>query len=174
VSQSLALEPLGLYVGIGAGQGTLQVNAPNFGDLKPTHSTNKAMLGIRPIPVFGLEVSYSDFGAASAVAGSSPTSAAIKGPAAYALFYLPFPVVTAYAKLGVARLDSVVTTTTSAVCIVAGCNVFRVARNDTHAAVGAGAQVKLGAWAIRGEYERFRAAGGDPSLVSLNLSWTFF
>ena len=169
-----AFEPLGMYVGVGAGQAELQANAPTFGDLKPTHSANKALFGIRPIAVIGAEVTFMDFGTGRGSAGGSPTTVSMQGPAAYALFYLPFPVVTAYAKAGVARLQSTVTTTTAAVCAPVNCNVFRINRTDTHVSAGVGAQVKLGSWAIRGEYERFRAAGGDPSLASLNLTWTFF
>ena len=36
-----------------------------------------------------------------------------------------------------------------------------------------GAQFKLGAWAVHAEYERFNAAGGNPNLVSLGVTWTF-
>jgi hypothetical protein len=40
-------------------------------------------------------------------------------------------------------------------------------------AIGAGAQFKFGSMAMRGEYERFSAAGSNPSLFSLGLTWTF-
>ena len=38
---------------------------------------------------------------------------------------------------------------------------------------GAGAQVKLGPFALRGEYERFDAAGAHPSLWTIGATWTF-
>jgi len=47
-------------------------------------------------------------------------------------------------------------------------------RTNTGFAAGAGAQFKLGSWAVRAEYERFNAAGANPSLVSLGVTWTFF
>ena len=33
--------------------------------------------------------------------------------------------------------------------------------------------MKFGAWAVRAEYERFNAAGGNPTLVSLGIMWIF-
>jgi hypothetical protein len=44
---------------------------------------------------------------------------------------------------------------------------------NTGLAAGAGAQFKFGSLSVRGEYERFSAAGGNPSLFSLGLTWTF-
>jgi hypothetical protein len=32
-------------------------------------------------------------------------------------------------------------------------------------------QWKLGQWAVRGEYERFSAAGANPSLLSLSMTF---
>jgi hypothetical protein len=39
---------------------------------------------------------------------------------------------------------------------------------------GGGAQYKFGSWAVRAEYERFNAAGGNPSLLSAGVTWAFF
>jgi hypothetical protein len=38
---------------------------------------------------------------------------------------------------------------------------------NTSLAAGAGAQLELGAWALRAEYERFNVAGGNPGLAGL-------
>jgi hypothetical protein len=43
---------------------------------------------------------------------------------------------------------------------------------NTRVAARAGAQFKLGAWALRAEYERFNVAGGNPGLASLAATWT--
>ena len=43
-----------------------------------------------------------------------------------------------------------------------------------HGVGGLGAQYKLGSWAVRAEYERFNAAGENPSLLSVGITWTFF
>jgi hypothetical protein len=46
-------------------------------------------------------------------------------------------------------------------------------RTNTGFAGGAGAQFKMGSFAVRGEYERFSAAGGNPSLLSVGVIWKF-
>ena len=46
-------------------------------------------------------------------------------------------------------------------------------RTDTGFAIGGGAQIRLGAFALRGEYERFNAAGARPSLWAIGATWTF-
>jgi opacity protein-like surface antigen len=40
-------------------------------------------------------------------------------------------------------------------------------------AAGAGAQFKIGSLAVRGEYERFNAAGGNPGLLTVGIIWKF-
>jgi hypothetical protein len=46
-------------------------------------------------------------------------------------------------------------------------------QTDTRLSYGAGAQLKLAALRVRLEYQRIRADGGDPDLVSLGLAWMF-
>jgi opacity protein-like surface antigen len=50
---------------------------------------------------------------------------------------------------------------------------FQQDRTNTGFPTGAGAQFKFGSWAVRAEYERFTAAGENPSLLSLGLTWRF-
>ena len=80
-------------------------------------------------------------------------------------------------KAGLARLQSTLNSIRVGVgsCTTTdpNCALFRLDRTNTSFAAGAGAQVKFGPWAVRAEYERFNAAGGNPSLVSLGLTWTF-
>jgi hypothetical protein len=38
-------------------------------------------------------------------------------------------------------------------------------------AYGAGLQWTLGDWAVRGEYERFSAAGENPTLLSIGMTY---
>jgi hypothetical protein len=40
-------------------------------------------------------------------------------------------------------------------------------------AAGAGSQYKLGAFALRAEYEYFNTGGANSGLVSLGITWTF-
>jgi hypothetical protein len=34
-------------------------------------------------------------------------------------------------------------------------------------------QWTVGPWAVRGEFERFNAGGGNPSLLTIGVDWTF-
>jgi hypothetical protein len=67
-------------------------------------------------------------------------------------------------KWGLARIDS--TASTNIVCIANVCPETLIAapkperRTNVGFAGGAGAQFKIGSLAVRGEYERFNAAGG--------------
>jgi hypothetical protein len=47
----------------------------------------------------------------------------------------------------------------------------RTSGNDTRFAYGAGLQVKVAGLAVRAEYERISAGGGNPDLLSLALTW---
>jgi hypothetical protein len=171
---------LGLYIGGAAGQSQVEANVPTVGDFKENHSAFKVIAGIRPIPLIGAELSYIDFGHPSGNINSSPSDVSEKGADAFAVLYLPVPVVDVFVKAGLARLQS---TTNSGLRIgVGACTItnpncgpvlFRLDRTNTSFAAGAGAQFKLGAFAVRAEYERFNAAGGNPSLVSIGLTWTF-
>jgi opacity protein-like surface antigen len=175
---ALAGDLLGLYVGGAVGQSQVEANVPSVGDFKENHSAFKVIAGIRPISLIGAELSYIDFGHPSGNINSAPSDVSEKGADAFGVLYLPVPVVDVFVKAGLARLQS----TANSVRIGFGgcpiinpnCALFRLDRTNTSFAAGAGAQFKLGAFAVRAEYERFNAAGGNPSLVSLGFTWTFF
>jgi opacity protein-like surface antigen len=134
------------------------------------------VVGVRPISVIGAELAYADFGHPSHLNGFLATDVTMKGASAFGIFYLPVPIVDIYAKVGVARLRS--TATISFVCPAGQvCPTVPyyapISRTDVGFAAGAGAQLKIGGLAIRGEYERFNAAGAYPGLFSVGLMWTF-
>jgi hypothetical protein len=135
------------------------------------------MVGFRPIRLVGAELAYLDFGHPSRHVGFIPTDVSMRGAAALGILYLPVPVVDIYVKAGVARLQSTVTATSvcppGAYCVVIPTTTAVSSANVAFAG-GAGVQVKFGSFAVRGEYERFNAAGGHPSLLSLGAVWTFF
>jgi opacity protein-like surface antigen len=174
--RSLADDLLGLYVGGAVGQSQVEANVPSVGDFKENHSAFKVIGGIRPISVVGAELSYIDFGHPSGNINSAQSDVSEKGADAFGVLYLPVPVVDVFVKAGLARLQ----TTANSVRVGIGtcpmtnpnCALFRLDRTNTSFAAGAGAQFKLGAFAVRAEYERFNAAGGNPSLVSLGFTWT--
>jgi opacity protein-like surface antigen len=176
--QVLAGDILGLYIGGAVGQSQVEANVPSVGEFKENHSAFKVIAGIRPISLIGAELSYIDFGHPNGSINVSPANVSEKGADAFAVLYLPVPVVDVFVKAGLARIQS---TSNSVLpggffCVrtVPNCApLVRLDRTNTSFAGGAGAQFKLGTWAVRAEYERFNAAGGNPSLVSLGVTWTF-
>lgn len=195
---------LGLYVGAAFGQAHIRVqpgqvipgSSGALDSLDMTHSAFKAIVGVRPLPFLGAEVSYMDFGKVSSLNGQVVAGAAgyqpfiaqseqasQKGESAFALLYLPVPIIDIYVKAGLSRITTDYNVTylgylpgvgTCAIN-VPNCSetVLTASRDstDTGFAYGAGLQWKLGPWAVRGEYERFDAAGANPSLFSIGMTY---
>jgi opacity protein-like surface antigen len=200
LAQAQAIDLLGIYVGGAVGQGRVEANnlsspsavVPTLGEFKENHSAYKVMIGVRPISIIGAELAYVDFGHPSGAVGTggvatigaanvtASADVTLKGPAAFAMLYLPIPIVDVYLKAGEARLqttaNATVTLTGPILCVVGHptCQFSQSnSTTNTGFAAGIGAQFKLGPAAVRGEYERFNAAGGNPGLFSLGLTWTF-
>jgi opacity protein-like surface antigen len=194
---------LGFYVGAGFGQAHVRARLdrlnspdgilPSLGGFDGTDSAFQAMVGVRALSFLGAELAYVDLGQHSirgpgqpvpGLPGSAVTGERVsqKGEAAFALLYLPVPIIDVYVKGGVSRIrtDMRATYTLGGVgtCQVdnPGCAVATAARSPTDVgfAFGAGVQWKLGPWAIRGEYERFDAAGANPSLLSVGMTYWLF
>jgi hypothetical protein len=169
----------GAYLGaaIGLAQVDANIAAPQ-GGLDPTPSGEfqgnqlgfKVVAGIRPIAHVGGEFEYVDFGRASGSDFGFPAKMSQKGPAAFAVFYLPMPAGDLYAKLGVASLQN--SFSGSAFFYSSG-SPCQWNSTYTGGAAGLGAQFKIGACAIRAEYERFSAGGANPSLLSIGALWRF-
>jgi len=170
---------LGLYVGGAAGQGQLEADAglPTPQSVRENHSGWKGMLGLRPIPLLGAEAEYFDLGNPSGQTAAGLTAISMHGTAAFAVLTLPVPVVDIFFKAGMARVQSTVDGTASGVgtCGIGSpnCAHFHSSGTNTSGAAGAGVGFGLGAWRIRAEYERFSTAGGNPSLATLGVTWTF-
>jgi hypothetical protein len=199
LAQAKAIDVLGIYAGGAVGQGRVEANnlsspsalVPTLGEFKENHSAYKVMIGVRPISIVGAELAYVDFGHPSGAVGAgavgipavnvtASADVTLKGPAAFAMLYLPVPIVDVYLKAGEARLqtntNATVTLTGPIFCVVGHptCQFSQSnSTTNTAFAAGVGGQVKLGAVAVRGEYERFNAAGGNPGLFSLGFTWTF-
>ena len=193
---------LGFYVGGAFGQAHVRaqlngLNAPaggtlSFGGFDGTESAFQGMLGFRVLSFLGAEVAYMDLGRhsirgpglpVSGIPGSVVTGEQVsqKGAAAFAMLYLPVPVIDVYVKAGVSRIktDMQATYTLIGVTCVStdpSCANVTAGRSasDVGFAYGAGVQWKLGQWAVRGEYERFDAAGANPSLLSLGMTYWIF
>jgi len=182
-----ASDMLGIYAGAGAGRAQVRADPGpegigaglGFGE-QDTGWT--ASLGIRPIPFFGAEVQYFDFGHPSRTTSGYRIDAQARGPALFALGYLPLPIsrLELYAKAGVGSLH---VTASRRTLLPVFCPATFIFPNcaDAHAGVtnarfgwGAGARLKVSSsLAAQVEYARLSAPTGDPELLSLSLIWAF-
>jgi opacity protein-like surface antigen len=180
-----AADPLGLYVGgsIGWAQVAAQVSDPFIAlsdRFKKNHFAFKVVVGLRPISLFGAELSYMDFGHPRGTLFAHTADASMRGVSAFGILYLPVPVIEVFAKAGVAHIQSATSgfaPNPNLICIPelpCGTSPFQLDRTNTSFAAGAGAQLKFGPLSARAEYERFNAAGENPYLLSLGLTWSFF
>jgi opacity protein-like surface antigen len=178
-------DPLGLYVGAGAGESTLRQDSYGV-DAHPTGW--KVLVGWHPIHVFGTELEYVDLGSHSgtsldpAGATSYSVTSSASAPALFMLGYLPLPLpwLDLYGKVGAARLRTKVNGTGRPNCAAGhACPLIEYVEmvdtdmTQTRLAYGAGAQFRFGAPALRLEYERFTASNGDQTLLSLDLLLNF-
>jgi OOP family OmpA-OmpF porin len=165
-----ALEVLGFYVGVGAGQSQVRgdIDGVSTASFKENHSAFKAFVGVRPISLLGAEAAYIDFGNPSGTVAGQTVEADLKGLSLMGLVYLPLPLpfIDVYGKAGYTRVDGDIA--------VRGAPLLRGDLDANAFTAGAGVQVKFASWAVRGEYERFSASGDDPSLWTVSLAKTFF
>jgi hypothetical protein len=186
LSAAQAADPLGLYVGGAVGWGQVAASlpytslaVPSATEFKNSSTAFEFMLGLHPVPALGAEVQYVDLGHPSGNIYGFPANASVKGESVFGVVYLPIPVIDVYGKAGVARLQTSASgffptggfgCTTGSPC---SSIPFQLSRTTSDFAMGAGAQIHFGAWAIRAEYERFNAAGANPSLAVIGFTWTF-
>jgi hypothetical protein len=175
-----AFDPLGFYVGGAIGQSNVRSTRPLFDaplDFVKRHTGWKLIAGLRPISLLGAELEYIDFGRPNSQVGALvQAQAQAKATALFGLLYAPIPVpmLDIYGKLGLARLQSTVSATSSCGTVI-GCTPgsTRLSDASNSLAYGGGAQLKFAPLAVRAEYERISASGGDPDLFSLALTWSF-
>lgn len=184
-----ARDELGAYIGAGVGAGWVKTSTgflpgTGAGPFSENHTAYQLMAGVRPIRLLGAELVYFDLGhphqmLSMGVIGSADVR--MKGSAAFGVLYLPVPVVDIYLKGGLARIQTSANEAGLQLgvgeCVFGFPDCGRFARHnsatDTHFTAGAGAQFKLGSWVVRTEYERFTAAGENPSLATIGVTWTF-
>jgi opacity protein-like surface antigen len=198
-SSALADDLLGMYVGGSVGQSNVRASQLDFiGPYPPNPSPApvsvsksatgwKVFAGLRPISLVGAELAYTDFGHPMASQGAPAgfglaynAGLRAKATTAFGILYapIPIPILDVYAKAGVARLQTSVDAAGAFGCWTPlQCAAYPVTvhrdQTDARFAYGAGIQAKLSAIGIRLEYERISASEGDPSLLSLGVTWTF-
>jgi len=186
----LADDPVGFYLGAAIGESHVRAAKEIIGDtdfdyrFDEQHSAWKVTAGIRPISPLGVELEYIDFGNPSSgntITGLGGLSQAdAKALTLFGLGYLPLPVpfLDIYGKLGIARLRTTATEVSPLPFCTVGVTpcrptIFNISDSATNFAYGAGVQGKIGSLAIRAEYERISASGGNPDIFSLGVTWTF-
>jgi hypothetical protein len=168
-------DPLGAYAGASVGQSTVKADPLEFSK----HDWGwKVLVGIRPLALLGAEIAYVDFGHPSYSLGGGIFNASVRASTveALGLVYLPIPLpfLDIYGNGGLAHLQY--RANSSYVCTrpaPPGCHFFGADYSEDRAAYGAGAQLKFDRLAARVDYERISASTGDPSLLSVGLTWTF-
>ncbi len=171
-------DPLDLYLGTGLGYATVQHSFAAV-DVVQHPLGWKVFLGWRPVQMLAAELDYANLGSRDVVAGYTAQQATANAAAAFAVGYLPqaLPNLDFYGKLGVSRLHSSISN--AAICPpYASCPVgygvpVVAAGTATRLAYGAGMQFGLGAELVRLEYLAFSTPGGDQSLLSLDVSFSF-
>jgi hypothetical protein len=159
----------GFYLGGGVTQAKVDNIGDDFdtGDLDDFELDDtawKLIAGFRPVNFFAIEANYVDLGDEERTVGGIRFNAGAKAFTAYAVGFLPIPVVDVYAKAGLARWESEATAV----------GLFDLDEEGTDFAYGAGVQVHLGSLAARLEYEQFDIENTDGvELLTLGATWTF-
>lgn len=177
----LALLALALAAGVAhADNGTFYVGAgiarDNLKDITATasdlNSTNwKIWAGFRPISVFAIEADYIDLGSQTISNPVTSTHVDYKAFAGYAVGYLPIPVpyLDVFGKAGLARWNS------SGGSSFPGGPFFSLSDEGTQFAWGIGAQVHVGNFGGRLEYENFSIRNTNgANIVSLSVFLNLF
>jgi hypothetical protein len=176
-----AADPLGLYIGGSLGEADVRSK-----DVPLTFAATdlgwKVFVGARPISFVGIELAYMNYGHATAplpppifevayLGDRSRQQAAILFGVGYLPLSLPF--LDLYGKVGIAKLDT--RDQSESVIAIAHYGYENIVQNQwsTNFAYGAGLQWKFGQFALRAEYERINASGGDPALSSVGILWRF-
>jgi opacity protein-like surface antigen len=183
VPAAQAENALGLYASGALGQASVASDSwsqaivlANPSSFRENNGAWAARIGVRPIPLFAAEAEYYDFGNPSAsVNATTSVGVKMKGTGVYGLVFLPIPFIDLYAKAGMAHMRTS-TRITFSCTPTPGCAPqapVGFETRDTSLAYGAGLQFKVGDLGVRGEYQRFSAAGAHPGLATLGLSFEF-
>jgi hypothetical protein len=148
----------GFYLGASLGQSESGLRNSDF-NFKDRDQGYKLIAGIRPLSLLAVELNYVDLGTSSAAGAQAKTKAAD----AFALVFLPIPVVDVYGKLGYVSWKT-----------DASAPSLSLHASGKDLAYGAGVQVHFASLSARLEYEAFDAgAAAKPTLLSLGLTYTF-
>jgi hypothetical protein len=160
---SAAVAPLqaaedGLYLSGALGAAQQNYDLAIF-DTHGSQTGYKIALGFRPIDLLAAEVSYIDFGRAFNGINYADTYAA----GAFALAFLPIPLIDVYGKVGLAEWRT-----------NAQSPGFGFHHTGADVAYGAGVGTSWGRIGARVEYERYEVShSNDMGMASVGVVWTF-
>lgn len=166
----------GIYIGGSA----LEASADYDAQLAPFNAPSedssgfKLIGGIRPLDRLGVEANYVSLGEADfalpvvcpAVVGfpcPDQISLETRAVSVSAVGYFTVPFADIFGRVGVARWATDLTA-----------EGFESTERGTDPTFGAGAQLRLGGFAVRLEYERFKLADDAADAVSVGFTYTFF
>jgi OmpA-OmpF porin, OOP family len=129
----------------------------------------KAIVGFRPLDSFAIEANYVDMGTSrvplniACITVPCPTEATIDSQSisVSAVGLLPLPLVDLYARVGYSKWESELAP------------FVTEKREGSDPTYGAGAQFRVGSFALRLEYERFDFDDDSADLVSVGFTYTF-
>jgi hypothetical protein len=125
----------------------------------------KGIVGFRPLDSFAIEANYVDLGETTVPVFCVTTpcqEASIETQAlsVSAVGMLALPLVDLYARVGLSKWETDLPT-------------FGAQEDGSDPTYGAGAQVRVGSFALRLEYERFDFDENSADLVSIGFTYTF-
>ena len=124
----------------------------------------KAIVGFRPLDSFAIEANYVDMGETNVAVAFPPSTLSIDSEAlsVSAVGLIALPLVDLYGRVGVSRWESEAS-------LLGGTQK----ETGTDPTYGAGAQFRVGSFALRFEYERFELEDDSSDLVSIGFTYTF-
>ena len=158
----------GIYLGVGIGQGGVQIeerfDGENF-DFDANDTAYKLIAGWRFLDWPAVEANYVDLGTADDRIDGVDIEADVSGFSLAALGFLPIGPVDVYAKLGAVNWDAELSAPGTG---------FSGSGDGTDFMYGAGVQFRIWSLSFRGEYEIFDVSDADTvDMISLGVTWTF-
>lgn len=157
----------GIYIGLASSDVDYEVGASATGPVDEDRGL-KAIVGVRPLDGLAIEANYADFGDTHVTLGQvcitvpcPEMSIDSRALSVSAVGLLALPLVDLYARVGMARWEAKET------------SFLSQTRRGTDPTYGAGAQVRVGSFALRMELERFEFDDDSTDTVSIGFTYTF-
>ncbi|HTQ36612.1 MAG TPA: outer membrane beta-barrel protein [Steroidobacteraceae bacterium] len=168
-ARAIDVPGVNVYAGGGLGEGkvTASDSAVSPDNFNKSDLAFKVFAGVRLASMLGAEIDYLNFGKPSEdLSGAGSVDGKLNGLALFGMYYLPLPlpILDIYAKVGYTHLSGKFS---------GSLNASRLNEKGSDIGAGLGTQLTFGSLAVRAEYERFRADGPDPAMLTVGLSWSF-